>query len=68
MTDNRQPTSSRTPGLHDPHGIYGTRTAHRVRSARRRRVTQNSLIASVFAALVLAIVIYKRLPHTMTID
>lgn len=55
------------PGMHDPHGIYGTRTAQRVRSARRRRVTQNSLIGCAFAALVLALVIYKRLPHTTTI-
>ena len=52
----------------DPHGIYGTRTAYRVRAARRRRMTQNLVIGFAFVAFVFALVMYKRMPHTKTIS
>lgn len=63
--------SSASPRPHnpmlDPHGIYGTRTAYRVRAARRRRVSQNLVIGFAFVALVMALVMYRRVPHTKTI-
>src|SRR5437763_226180 len=51
----------------DPQGIYGTRSAYRVRMARRRRATQSIVVLSGIIGLVVAVMLYLRVPHVPSI-
>jgi outer membrane protein assembly factor BamB len=44
----------------DPYGIYGTRTANRLRASRRRRNSQKFLIVLGFACLVIVALLFYR--------
>jgi len=46
----RNQAARKSRPLLDPHGIYGTRTAHRVRSAQRRRRAQSLVTAAAIIA------------------
>ncbi len=45
----------------DPYGIYGTRTANRLRASRRRRSSQKFLIILGFFCLIVIVFLYGRL-------
>lgn len=47
----------------DPHGIYGTRSANRVRMLQRRRLIQNLGLLGLLVAVPLIMVLYTRLPR-----
>lgn len=57
---NRVPNS---PRLLDPHGIYGTRTANRLRVARRRRAWQNAALLALAALAFAAFLGWRRMPR-----
>lgn len=56
----RVPTS---PRLLDPHGIYGTRTANRMRVARRRRAWQNAALLALLLLAVAGFLGWRRMPR-----
>ncbi|HEX8833920.1 MAG TPA: PQQ-binding-like beta-propeller repeat protein [Abditibacteriaceae bacterium] len=49
--------------LLDPHGIYGTRTASRLRAARRRQAVQNTAAVSVVVAIAAGAFAFSRERH-----
>lgn len=51
----------------DPLGIYGTRTAARLQSARRRQRLQRNLFALLVVALLVAAYLFLRLPRTSSL-
>jgi outer membrane protein assembly factor BamB len=55
--------SPASPRLLDPHGIYGTRSANRLRSARRRRVFQNLALLALVTGIVAGAWAWQRMPR-----
>ncbi|MDF2439716.1 MAG: hypothetical protein JWN98_700, partial [Abditibacteriota bacterium] len=58
--DGRVPNS---PRLLDPHGIYGTRTANRMRVARRRRAVHNLMLAVLAMVAIAVFFAWRRAPR-----
>jgi hypothetical protein len=57
---NQSAHSKASRPLLDPHGIYGTRTAYRLRSARRRQALQNLMTVCLIIACIAALVWWTR--------
>lgn len=64
---SQRSSSARAAPLLDPHGIYGTRTANRLRSSRQRRQMQNFVVLVALFAIGAGVVSWVKLRRVAAI-